>query len=47
VKIDINNPFHWLYLIAFTLNIAAAAVLRPLLRRQENGHAMLYGHKSN
>jgi CDP-glycerol glycerophosphotransferase len=33
--------------MAFTLNVVAAALLRPFVRRQEIGHVMLYGHKLN
>jgi CDP-ribitol ribitolphosphotransferase len=47
LKIDTKNPFHWLYLIVFSLNTLAAATLRPFVRRKSGGLVLLYGHKLN
>lgn len=33
--------------MTFTLNVVAAALLRPFVRWQENRHVLLYGHKLN
>lgn len=45
MKIDKRNPRHWLYLLAFGLNVACAIFLRPLLHRRASGRVLLYGHK--
>jgi CDP-glycerol glycerophosphotransferase len=47
LKIDTKNPFHWLYLVVFSLNTLAAAILRPFVRRKSGGLVLLYGHKLN
>ena len=47
MKIDTKNPFHWLYLVIFSLNTLAAAILRPFVRRKSGGLVLLYGHKLN
>jgi CDP-glycerol glycerophosphotransferase len=45
MKIDRRNPMHWLYLLAFGLNVACAMVLRALPHRRASGRILLYGHK--
>jgi len=47
LKIDTKNPFHWLYLVVFSLNTLAAAIIRPFVRRKSGGPVLLYGHKLN
>jgi CDP-glycerol glycerophosphotransferase len=47
LKIDTKNPFHWLYLVVFSLNTLVAAILRPFVRRKSGGLVLLYGHKLN
>lgn len=45
MKIDRRNPWHWLCLLAFGLNVACAMLLRPLFHRRGSGRVLLYGHK--
>lgn len=45
MKVDRRNPLHWLYLLAFGLNVACALLLRRLLHRRASGRVLLYGHK--
>lgn len=45
MKIDRGSPRHWLYLLAFGINVACAMLLRPLLHRRASGLVLLYGHK--
>ena len=45
MKINKGNPVHWLYLVAFGINVACAILLRPFLHRRKTGRVLLYGHK--
>lgn len=46
MKIDKTNVAHWLYLIAFAINVIVALILRALRRRPGGvSTVVLYGHK--
>jgi CDP-glycerol glycerophosphotransferase len=44
MKIDKRNPAHWAYLVRSGLAMAAAAALRPVLKRNEPATVLLYSH---
>lgn len=46
MKIDRRNPRHWMYLLAFAVNVGLALLLRPFLRTEPR-RVVLYGHKLN
>ena len=45
MKINRRNPWHWLYLAGFAVNVVAALLLRPIAHRRRSGRVLLYGHQ--
>src|SRR5690625_6444995 len=47
MKIDKNNPVHWVCLFLFGVNSFVAWLIRPFIRPCQKKIIVLYGHKLN
>jgi CDP-glycerol glycerophosphotransferase len=47
LKIERDNPRHWVYAGAFAITLIAVVIARPFTRRRGDPLLLLYGHKLN
>jgi CDP-glycerol glycerophosphotransferase len=47
LKIERDNPTHWVYAAAFAITLVLVVILRPFHRRRGRPLVLLYGHKLN